>query len=109
MDERARRTGENEARFREVNERIEHLSKTIGGGGEFRIVCECGDRRCAEQINVTVEEYEAVRADSERFLIKPGHEIPEVEEVVERHVAYWVVSKDRGAAARLARRTDPRR
>ena len=106
--ERAKRVGENEALFRSVNEQVHELNRTFLVEGKLRIVCECGEQSCIEQIEVAPAEYEAVRADSALFAIKPGHEVPDVETVVERHDGYWVVRKAPGAPQRIARETDPR-
>ena len=43
-----------------------------------------------------------LRAEPTRFAVKPGHELPDVERVVERHESYFVVEKAEGEAARLA-------
>ena len=109
MDERARRIGENEALYRSVNEKIEALSAAFGVITEtMSVVCECGNASCAEQIEVSIPDYERIRSEPTLFIIRPGHEIPDVEEVVERNDAFHVVKKVEGAAAALARKTDPR-
>jgi hypothetical protein len=109
VDERARRIGENEALYRSVNEKIEALSAAFGVITEtMSVVCECGNASCAEQIEVSIPDYERIRADSTLFIIRPGHEIPDVEEVVEEHDAFHVVKKVEGDAAELARDLDPR-
>jgi hypothetical protein len=43
-----------------------------------------------------------------RVSVMPGHEIPDVEEVVERTEAYEVVCKNRGLGKAVAQLTDPR-
>jgi hypothetical protein len=53
-------------------------------------------------------EYERVREDARHFLVAPGHEIPDVEVVVERNEAYYVVEKSAPDAERVAEATDPR-
>jgi len=109
VDERGRRIGENEGLFREVNERIKGVSEGFSlvlENAEF--VCECGQVDCSERITMTLEDYERVRKEPTWFAIVPGHEIPDVETVVERNPAYHVVRKDEGEPARLARETDPR-
>jgi hypothetical protein len=109
VDERARRIGENEALYRSVNEKIEALSAAFGVITEtMSVVCECGNASCAEQIEVSIPDYERIRSDPTLFIIRPGHEIPDVEEVVERNHVFHVVRKVEGAAAALARKTDPR-
>ena len=108
MDERARRIGENEALFRSVNEQVRGLNRTFLVEGTMRIVCECGEQGCIEQIELAPADYESMRHHAALFAVKPGHEAPDVETVVERHEAYFVVRKDPGSPEQLARATDPR-
>ena len=109
LDERAKRIGLNEAVFREVNERIQDLAESFGlDQRKLDLVCECGDASCTQQIQLTLTEYEEVRADPTHFAIYPGHELPDVEDVVEKHDGYDVVRKRAGDAAELAEQTDPR-
>jgi len=109
MDDRERRIGRNEALYRSVNERIEDLNEAFGTLTDtMTVVCECGDGSCAQQIDVPVADYERVRSDPELFLIVPGHEIADVEDVVERHDAFDVVRKREGGPAEVARELDPR-
>jgi hypothetical protein len=108
-EERERRIGRNEALFREVNERIERVSQALRVEPErLRILCECGDESCFEQIEVSLPEYEEVRANSSLFFVRPGHEHAEVEEVVEEREDYNVVRKNEGPAADQAHELDPR-
>jgi hypothetical protein len=108
IGERAKRIGENEALFRSVNEQVHDLNRSFLVEGRLRIVCECGEQSCIEQIELSPAEYEAVRADSALFIVKPGHDERAVETVVERHGDHWVVRKAPGAPQRIARETDPR-
>jgi hypothetical protein len=109
MDERVERIGRNEALFRRVNEQIEALNRTFAAvSRQMTIVCECGHDVCVEQIEMTTDEYEQLRADPTLFAVKPGHEIPDTEQVVARNERYWTASKHEGPAAELARETDPR-
>jgi hypothetical protein len=108
VSDRARRVGENEALFRSVNEQVNDLNQTFLEEGRLRIVCECGDETCLQQLELLPGEYERVRSDAELFVVKPGHDDPTVETVAERHEAYWVVRKDRGLPEQIAHETDPR-
>jgi hypothetical protein len=71
--------------------------------------CECGDVSCSEPIRLTVEEYEAVRAEATQFVIAPSpeHVTAEVEQVVLRQDRYWVVEKV-GVGAQMSKELDPR-
>ena len=107
--ERMRRIADNEALFRSVNERVEEINEAFATlTRRFEIVCECGDIRCTEQISVEFTAYEAVRSDSALFIIVPGHEIPDVEDAVERHPTYTVVRKHPGIPQAVAEAQDPR-
>ena len=104
MDDRTRRVGENEALFRRVNEQIESINESFGArSGRMTIVCECGDTNCIEQIEIAPDEYDRLRADPTLFAIKPGHEVPETERVVDTTDRYWIVQKAAGEPAELAR------
>ena len=109
-DERARRVVQNEALYRQVNERVEELNETFGEiSGDFSVVCECGDLACMQQITLSRDAYERTRAHPARFIVKPGHEAPDGENVVERENGYVVVEKHAGEPKRAAEATDPRR
>lgn len=109
MDERARRIGQNEILFRDVNERLRELNESFSlvlENAEF--VCECGDASCVERITMTLADYEELRRNPTRFAIRKGHEIPDVEDVVGETPAYAIVQKREGLPARLAAQHDPR-
>ena len=105
--ERTRRIGENEALFRNVNEAAYGFGATLAAT-RMSAICECGDVVCTERFDILPSEYEAVRDDSTFFAIKPGHDVPEVESVVDQRDGYWVVRKREGLAAQVAEQTDPR-
>ncbi|MGN6797857.1 MAG: hypothetical protein ACTHKS_06875 [Gaiellaceae bacterium] len=109
MEERTRRVGRNEALFRQVNEELESLEHTTRITEKtFGIVCECGDLRCKDRVDVPIAAYEEVRRASDLFLVIPGHEIPLTEEIVQSTVRYNVVRKREGGPAQIANATDPR-
>lgn len=101
----------NEAIFREINERTRSLQERFGPEDPTtryeQFLCECGDQMCVERVNLTVPEYESVRAESTQFVLRPGHTIPRVERVVQKTDRYVVVVK-LGDAAEVAAESDPR-
>jgi hypothetical protein len=109
MAVREKRLGLNEAVFREVNERIEGLSKHFKWGKPepLDLVCECRNAACMERVEMSRAEYEALRAENTHFAVYPGHADPEIERVVSTHKGYEVVAK-KGAAANVARNLAPR-
>jgi hypothetical protein len=107
--DRERRIGLNESVFREVNERIERAADSFGLSDQpMNLVCECGDPECVQQITMTRAEYEALRTDATHFAVFPGHEMHDVDEMIERRKGYDVVRKNEGGPAEIARETDPR-
>jgi hypothetical protein len=103
VDTRAERIGRNEDLFRKVNDQIEGVNEAFGRiTGTMSLLCECGKLECIEEIVLTVDAYRELRADPTRFAVKPGHETPDIERIVERRDKYFVVEKAEGDAARLA-------
>jgi hypothetical protein len=110
MDDDAReaRIARNESRFREINEQLEADLRRLPGDPEMVwFVCECGNRACAELVQMTFEEYARVRSDSHTFAVVPGHELPDAEEVVQRNERFHVVAKVE-RTERIVETTDPR-
>jgi hypothetical protein len=90
MPSREERLAQNEARFREINESAQPQRESSGEG---RFVCECADRSCMQWIEVSTDDYAAVRQHPRRFIVAPTHEIPDIETVVERAQGYYVIEK----------------
>lgn len=90
---------------RRVNEAIE---RGEGDPGPAVFVCECGHLGCNSTVELEIAEYESVRSDFDRFFVIPGHEIPEVDQVVEDHSRYLVVVKPEEGARVSAREADER-
>jgi hypothetical protein len=100
MSERERRLAENEAYWRRVNE-----LDPPDPGVMNAMFCECSRLACDERVTMTAAEYEHARARSTTFIVKPGHELPEIERVIETTDRYVLVEKQ-GEAAAVAVRTD---
>jgi len=107
VDGRDARHTRNEVLFREVNERIEEVSRTLGPDGETEFLCECGRDDCVEPVPLTVAEYENVRSEPNRFVIVPGHQDRRIEALVSSNDRFSVVEKI-GEAAEAAEESDPR-
>lgn len=100
------RAARNEVVFREVNEQVAGLGQPKGGA-DASFVCECAETACIDRIGVPLDVYASVRANPRRFIVRPGHERPELERVVDTHDDFLVVEKVGDAAAvaeRAARR-----
>jgi hypothetical protein len=97
MDDRvAERIAQNNATFREANERIREKADQYEAGMErLPFLCECPEPTCVEIVRLTRPEYAAVRAEPGHFMTAVGHEQREqpVGEVVARPTGYVVVEK----------------
>jgi len=104
------RKAANEAAFREVNERIEEIQRSFSlvTDEPLQLICECDRLSCTERVQLTVEAYERLRSDAACFVVVPGHEDRDVEQVVDTGAGYLVVRKRPGVARDLAESTDPR-
>ena len=104
---REERLAHNEVVFRTLNEQIEAIAGRLGRDAPYEFICECATSGCFERLKLTLDEYELVRSEGSNFLLSPGHEDIEVEQVVARYPGYYVVQKD-GVAGLIAADTDPR-
>jgi hypothetical protein len=90
---------ENERLLREANEEIERDAREDGERGisreetELEFFCACGHPDCDTKLLLTLATYEAATSKPNRFVIAPGHEHPQLEQVVEAHDTYAVVEK----------------
>ena len=107
MDAREQRMAQNEALFREVNERVEAVAHQLGPHVPYEFMCECANADCTFRITLPIPEYEKVRADPRQFVVLPLHYTPEIEELVLERETYWVVRKA-GEAGEYVEELDPR-
>jgi hypothetical protein len=97
---------ENEAAFREANERIRAAERGLDPPlDHVPYVCECDDVQCRELMRLTATEYERIREDGATFAVLRGHHSDG--EVIEEHDGYVIVRKT-GAGGEVARALDPR-
>ena len=102
------RLSQNQALFRDVNERVAKMAGDFVMEGPLSFICECSDTACSSQVELTLEEYERVRSVPSWFFVLPGHELGAVEDVYERSPRFVIVEK-RGAGKTVALVSDPRR
>jgi hypothetical protein len=72
--------------FRRVNEGIHRT-----GDGVF--LCECLRADCNALVELGADEYEAIRACPSRFFVLPGHELADLDAVIEHHEGYLIVRR----------------
>ena len=114
MKTRLETQARNEGLIRKVNEQIERVDKDaeargwVPDEGYFEFHCECGrGNGCDAKVRMTIEEYEVVRTQDDRFAVVPGHEAAEIERVVDGNDRFVVVDKVDEVEALVA--DDPRR
>ena len=106
----AERKGQNEAVFRDVNERLEQKAEELIDPRDVERVpflCECPRLDCTQVAMLSLSEYERVREDGRRGLAVPGHEDLSVERVVAANDRFLTTEKF-GPAAQIFARADPR-
>ena len=101
MGDDVRRGAENEALYREVNERINELMESFRVAADELVgfLCECDRRTCDATVSLTLEEYRKVRSDARHFALVPEHVNPALERVVHETDRYAVVEKEDEAGA----------
>lgn len=104
MDARARRVAENEDTFRKLNEGLDRIVGLLPGPVAY--YCECPDRGCDRPLVLDHGAYREVRADPRQFIVAPGHEQADYEEVVADRGRYLVVRKT-GDAGEIAEAISP--
>jgi hypothetical protein len=94
----------NESVHRTMNERRENAAPRLATS--MRCECECFRAECGSSFEITIADYEAVRADGRHFVVIPGHESDD-ESIISRTESYFVIEKT-GEQGRMADSLDPR-
>jgi hypothetical protein len=88
--DRAERIVRSEVFFRAINEEIAQLD-----GTEVTFyLCECGNPACAEGFLLPPGALEKLHSSPRHFVVLRGHEIPDVETVVDHADGYLIVRKN---------------
>jgi hypothetical protein len=106
MDERSARLAANEAVFRAGNESIGKATR--GRSEQTEFLCECGDPQCFQRVELSHEEYEAVRSHPARFVVASGHEDLTAGEIVVEERDQWTLVEKRGEEREIVERSNPR-
>jgi hypothetical protein len=93
-----RRLVENEVVFKKLNQRLQKTIKAMldqvhTDEMELLFYCECSDLNCIERIKIPVETYETIHKRKDHFVLKAGHELPEIERIVSQVNDYVVAQK----------------
>lgn len=102
--ESERRAALNQTLCREVNERRTARPQDLVGRIDF--VCECSDVTCREEVSLTIEEYEFIRKNARRFVVRLGHE--ESDHLLVEEPGRFAVVEKFGRAGDVVAHLDPR-
>lgn len=102
---RIARKAQNQALFREVNERIAEVSSRFHTTEPQAFICECSRTGCNDVVYLSADAYARVRNDPTTFLVLRGHEDPDHETVVGDQYGYLIVANKPGVAERIAKET----
>jgi hypothetical protein len=102
-----RRIAANQVMCREVNEAIERGQWPGEEDAAVAFRCECARLGCDQMIELSVRGYERIRENPRHFAVARGHELTDVEVVIDEQPGYFVVEKLDVAGA-VAEETDPR-
>lgn len=102
-----RRLVENEVYFRQYNEgvlrNLDDLIELAKQHGQeehiedsdtpLHFYCECSNENCRDRVVIRPSEYNKIHKNRDRFVIACGHEVREIERVIDKRPGYWVVEK----------------
>jgi len=86
-----------ETRIVQTEEFYRQINDTIARNGkrtDKRYMCECANVYCNVTMDVTTEDITVLHSMPGYYVILPGHEIPDVEQVVHATAAYTIVVND---------------
>jgi hypothetical protein len=105
--DRKERLALNEALFRAANERMADWEERHRIEATELYFCECADPECRQKVPLRESDYERIRSNSDQFVVVPGHELADVESVIESHEEWLVVEKE-PEVREIVEATDPR-
>lgn len=89
----AERAGRNEGVFRQINQRIDEGAEQHHVASALPFHCECSDLTCTETIELDAATYDTIAANPLHFIVKPEHQVDEIEKIIAEHEAFYVVEK----------------
>jgi hypothetical protein len=108
---------DNEVVFRQRNQAIQkgfdELAKIAHEDNQAHLIdtsdialqfyCECSDENCTKRIAVRPSLYNEVHKHRARFLVVPGHEVPSLEQVLEKTPEYFIIEKFKTPPAHVSK------
>jgi hypothetical protein len=92
--DRADRLKENQETFKVANERLRSMvAERLSATDHVPFLCECAGPTCMATVDLTLEDYAAVRAHERHFVMLPEHRRSQGEEIIERRDGYEITEK----------------
>jgi hypothetical protein len=82
-----------ESTFRTANRDIAAVARDLKADALVPFLCECSEAACKAIVRMSWREYTAIHEHPHRYVVAPGHELLEVEQLVSESPAYNVVEK----------------
>ncbi len=107
-----RRQIENEMIFRRINEKVgddlgsldamhiedDNVGLVWDDDMQLNFKCECSDEDCDQRIPIKLSVYKEIHENRDAFIIKPNHQVKEIEKVTVVEGDYSVVVKNNSTA-----------
>ncbi len=96
---RAQRMRRNEELMEQLNRRIERTLDEIRDEADedpdapMAFLCECSRLECRERIEMTPSRFDRIHRDPDLFMLVQGHEMPDIERVVDQEGDVLIVRK----------------
>jgi hypothetical protein len=68
-----KRQVQSRAVLRQVNDRVLEVMTAMGTQVEGDYLCECGREDCLAVVELSADDYEAIRSDADRLVLASGH------------------------------------
>ena len=82
-----------ESTFRTANRDIAAVARDLNADALVPFLCECSESACRAVVRMPWREYAAIHEHPRRYVVAPGHELLEVEQLLSELPAYNVVEK----------------
>ena len=83
-DDLREQIGRAQVAFRQQNEQIQASADKLAMLGPIPFICECPDTNCMEVVDLSFDQYDALRVHPQRFFNVSGHEQESVDAGAER-------------------------
>ena len=95
-----RRRVENELVFKQLNQQVKQAAEVMLPNRQRRefplkFYCECSNESCTERIMIPLEDYAMLHQNIRNFMVLPGHQQSDIEQVVSDQGKFVIAKKDK--------------